>query len=77
MVINNCNFIYSCFASGIEMSTELINKTACITKEQVEWFDTTDKNFSKFVRRAIEKAMLGEIPFDILVVENKKGSGKS
>ena len=41
------------------MSTELINKTACITKEQVEWFDTTDKNFSKFVRRAIEEEMRG------------------
>ena len=58
-----------------DLSTELINKTACITKEQVEWFDTTDKNFSKFVRRAIEKAMLGDIPFDILVVENKKREG--
>lgn len=38
--------------------TELINKTACITKEQLEWFETTDKNFSKFVRRAIDKAMV-------------------
>ena len=59
------------------MSTERIQKIAYLTKEQFEWFETTDKNFSKFVRRAIEKAMLGDIPFDILVVENKKGSGKS
>ena len=59
MVINNCNFIYSCFASGIEMSTELINKTACITKEQLDYLESTDKNFSKFVRRAIEEEMRG------------------
>ena len=37
------------------MSTELINKTACITKEQLAFLESTDKNFSKFVRRAIDK----------------------
>ena len=58
-----------------DLSTELINKTACITKEQLEYIESTDKNFSKFVRRAIEKAMLGDIPFDILVVENEKKEG--
>ena len=47
------------FASGIEMSTELINKTACITKEQLDYLESTDKNFSKFVRRAIEEEMRG------------------
>ena len=39
----------------------------------MEYIDKHCLNFSKFVQRAIEKEMLGEIPFDILVVEKKKG----
>jgi hypothetical protein len=42
------------------MSTELINKTAVITKEQLEYIDSTTMNFSKFVRRAIEEEMRGD-----------------
>ena len=57
------------------MSTELKQKIAYLTKEQFEWFETTDKNFSKWVRNGIKKEMLGEIPFDILVVENEKKEG--
>ena len=42
------------------MATQLINKTACITKEQLDYLESTDKNFSKFVRRAIDKSRGGE-----------------
>ena len=53
----------------------IITKAVGITKEQMEYIDKNCINFSKFVQRAIEKEMLGDIPFDILVVENKKGEG--
>ena len=41
----------------------------------MEYIDKNCINFSKFVQRAIEKEMLGDIPFDILVVENEKKEG--
>ena len=41
------------------MSTELKSKIAYMTKEQFEFVNSTDKNFSKFVRIAIEKEMRG------------------
>ena len=58
-------------------SVRIITKAVGITKEQMEYIDKNCLNFSKFVQRAIEKEMLGEIPFDILVVENEKGVVKS
>ena len=54
----------------------IITKAVGITKEQMEYIDKNCINFSKFVQRAIEKEMLGEIPFDILVVEKNKGEEK-
>jgi|TARA_B110000438_G_C15515488_1_gene521810 hypothetical protein len=54
-------------------SVRIVSKAVGITKEQMEYIDKHCLNFSKFVQRAIEKEMLGEIPFDILVVEKKKG----
>ena len=59
------------------MSTEMKSKIAYMPKELFDYFETTDKNFSKWVRMGIKKEMLGETPFDILVVENEKGVVKS
>ena len=58
-------------------SVRIFTKAVGITKEQMEYIDKNCINFSKFVQRAIDKEMLGEIPFDILVVENKKEVVKS
>jgi hypothetical protein len=57
-------------------SVRIITKAVGITKQQMEYIDKNCINFSKFVQRAIEKEMLGEIPFDILVVEKNKGEEK-